>query len=209
MFQAQDRTLRLSIVEGTDYGGTSIGNGISGKLFKAIGYSGVFGVSAACLLVAVLYGAIFVKESLKLPNDDNKKKKEIAKGLSHVKKVESSNDEDCASLAWQSVMYILEGVRTVVTPREGWRRALVLLGVFQYICYTCGYTGTEGSHRLYFVENKYKWSEEELSTYLFNLRIACWLGLWLLVPFLTNVVKISDSIIAVIAVATASAGTLQ
>ena len=71
MFQAQDRTLRLSIVEGTDYGGTSIGNGISGKLFKAIGYSGVFGVSAACLLVAVLYGAIFVKESLKLPNDDN------------------------------------------------------------------------------------------------------------------------------------------
>ena len=169
----------------------------------------MFGVSAACLLVAVLYGAIFVKESLKLPNDDNKKKKEIAKGLSHVKKVESSNDEDCASLAWQSVMYILEGVRTVVTPREGWRRALVLLGVFQYICYTCGYTGTEGSHRLYFVENKYKWSEEELSTYLFNLRIACWLGLWLLVPFLTNVVKISDSIIAVIAVATASAGTLQ
>ena len=89
-----------------------------------------------------------------------------------VKKVESSNDEDCASLAWQSVMYILEGVRTVVTPREGWRRALVLLGVFQYICYISVYLGTEGSHRLYFVENKYKWSEEELSTYLFDIRIA-------------------------------------
>ena len=32
------------------------------------------------------------------------------------------------------------------------------------------------------------------------------LGLWLVVPFLTNVVKLSDSIIAVIAVVTASTG---
>ena len=76
----------------------------------------------------------------------------------------------------------------------------------QYICYICGYTGTEGSQRQYFLENKYKWTEEEIGTYLFNFRIACFLGLWLVVPFLTNVVKLSDSIIAVIAVVTASTG---
>ena len=173
----------------------------------------MFGCSAGCCVVALLYCAIFMKESLTPQTSASQGKKEIMT-REHVYQVKNEGDREeedksCGSITKTSVMYILEGLRTVVTPREGWRRALVLLGVFQYICYTCGYTGTEGSHRLYFVENKYKWSEEELSTYLFNLRIACWLGLWLLVPFLTNVVKISDSIIAVIAVATASAGTLQ
>ena len=104
------------------------------------------------------------------------------------------------------MLYILEGFRTVVTPREGWRRALVLLGVFQYICYICVYNGTEGSHRFYFVENKYKWTEEELSTFLFIFRITSWLGLWLIVPLLTNIVKISESGVAIIAVLTSASG---
>ena len=34
------------------------------------------------------------------------------------------------------------------------RRLLLWLGVLNYCCYSFGYTGTEGSHRLYFVENK-------------------------------------------------------
>lgn len=156
-----------------------------------------------------------MKESLILPAA-NKDKREIVtkehvyqvKSLEDKKTETPPEDKGCGTIVRKSVLYILEGIRTVVTPREGWRRALVLLGVFQYICYICGYTGTEGSQRQYFLENKYKWTEEEISTYLFNFRIASWLGLWLVVPFLTNVVKLSDSIIAVIAVVTASTGKI-
>ena len=158
----------------------------------------MFSTSAGILIVAVIYGAVIIKESLRLPNKGGSKKKN---NIANQDKA-----QNCMNIIQQSVLYILEGFRTVVTCREGWRRALVLLGVFQYICYICGYTGTEGSQRQYFLENKYKWTEEEIGTYLFNYRIACWLGLWLVVPFLTNVFKLTDSIIAVIAVVTASTG---
>ena len=189
-------------MEGSDYGGTSIGNAVSGKLFRAAGCLGVFSTSATILLVTVIYCAVIIKESLVLPDEKNKKNKDV---VNQMKKTEPVA-KDCISIVWQSVLYILDGFRTVVTPREGWRRALVLLGVFQYICYICVYNGTEGSHRLYFVENKYKWTEEELSSFLFIFRIASWLGLWLLVPLLTNIARISDSSLAIIAVLTSASG---
>ena len=173
-----------------------MGNAVSGKLFAAIGCLGVFSTSAGILMVAVLYCAVIVKESLRITNETNKNNKTT-----------KNQAKDCSSISWQSVLYILEGFRTVVAPREGWRRALVLLGVFQYICYICVYNGTEGSHRLYFVENKYKWTEEELSTFLFIFRIASWLGLWLIVPLLTNIAKISESSVAIIAVLTSASGS--
>ena len=215
LFQPHERTFRISIVEGADYGSVSIGNGVSGILFKTIGYFGVIGCSSGCCLVALLYCSIFMKESLILPDTANKENRKIVtkEHVYQVKNVEDKivetppEDKSCWSIVRTSVLYILEGIRTVVTPREGWRRALVLLGVFQYICYICVYNGTEGSHRLYFVENKYKWTEEELSTFLFIFRIASWLGLWLIVPLLTNIAKISESSVAIIAVLTSASGS--
>ena len=168
-------------------------------MFKAIGFIGVFSTSAGILIVAVLYCAVIIKESLRLPNKGGSKKKNDIANQDEAK--------DCRSIIQQSVLYILEGLRTVVTPREGWRRALVLLGVFQYICYICVYNGTEGSHRFYFLENKYKWTEKEINTILFILRITSWLGLWLVVPYLTNIVKISESGVAIIAVLTSASGS--
>ena len=153
-------------------------------------------------MVAFLYGAVIVKESLKVPNESNKKDKTTENQVENIDPL----SKDCISIIWRSLLYILEGFRTVVTPREGWRRALVLLGVFQYICYICVYNGTEGSHRLYFVENKYKWTEEELTTFLFIFNSANWFGLWLIVPLLTNIAKISESSVAIIAVLTSATG---
>ena len=187
------------IVEGSDYGGTSVGNAFSGKLFEAYGFIGVFSTSAGILIVAVLFCVVIIKETRGASNDGGSKQNE-----------DNSNQDEaknCMSITRQSVLYILEGFRTVVTPREGWRRALVLLGVFQYICYICVYNGTEGSHRFYFLENKYKWSEKEINTILFILRTTSWLGLWLVVPLLTKIVKISESSVAIIAVLTSALGS--
>ena len=37
-------------------------------------------------------------------------------------------------------------------PRPGWRRVIVLLGVFNFMCYIFTYNGTEGTHRYYFAQ---------------------------------------------------------
>ena len=74
------------------------------------------------------------------------------------------------------------------------------------MCYIFTYNGTEGTHRYYFAQNKYKWNEQDMTSYLFNYRLAYLASLWLIVPLLTNVFKLSDNIIGVIASSISAAG---
>ena len=95
--------------------------------------------------MALLYCAIFMKESLILPSSTANKKEIVTREhVYQVKDVEEKSvespteDRGFMKIVRTSVLYIVEGIRTVVTPREGWRRALVLLGVFQVRPqYTC------------------------------------------------------------------------
>ena len=43
-------------------------------------------------------------------------------------------------------------LRSVVRAREGFRRLIVLLGVFNFMCYIFTYNGTEGTHRYYYAQ---------------------------------------------------------
>ena len=52
------------MVEGVDYASSSVGNLISGPLFISVGYYGVFGISALCNVVALVYIGAFLKESV-------------------------------------------------------------------------------------------------------------------------------------------------
>ena len=45
-----------------------------------------------------------------------------------------------------------------------------------------------------------------MSSYLFNYRLAYLASLWLLIPLLSNVAKLSDNIIGIIACLTTAAG---
>ena len=45
-----------------------------------------------------------------------------------------------------------------------------------------------------------------MSAYLFNYRLAYLASLWLLVPLLTNVAKLSDNVIGIIACTASAAG---
>ena len=40
----------------------------------------------------------------------------------------------------------------MVKPRPGYRRVIVLLGVFNFMCYIFTYNGTEGTHRYYYAQ---------------------------------------------------------
>ena len=46
---------------------------------------------------------------------------------------------------------------------------------------------------------KYGWTEQEMSTYLFDYRLGYMLSLWILVPIMTNWLSLSDNVIAIIA----------
>ena len=43
-------------------------------------------------------------------------------------------------------------LKSVVRRREGRRRLIVLLGVFNFMCYIFTYNGTEGTHRYYYAQ---------------------------------------------------------
>ena len=96
------------MVEGTDYASVSVGNLISGPLFVAIGYFGVFGVSSVCNIIALLYLVFWVQESVPAKNEDTKE--------------EVMERQSSASSSWgvvtTSLLYTLEGLRTVIKPRQ-------------------------------------------------------------------------------------------
>ena len=83
---------------------------------------------------------------------------------------------------------------------------IVLLCIFNFACYIFTYNGTEGTHRYYFAQRKYGWSEQEMSTYLFDYRIGYMVSLWILIPILTRVLGLADTTIAIMACITSSVG---
>ena len=56
------------------------------------------------------------------------------------------------NLVRRSLLFVFGSLKSVVKPRQGYRRLIVLLGVFNFMCYIFTYNGTEGSHRYYFAQ---------------------------------------------------------
>jgi len=212
-----DRTYRLSIIDGMDYVSTSIGTKISAPLYKHIGYFGVFGCSASVCLLALVYLVFFVKESLKSKvqntaledqgdktnhetplNEENK----INYGTEDTTNTMTNQDMETAAntnIIKSSLLFVFGSFKSVFVSREGYRRHIVLLGVFNFMCYIFTYNGTEGTHRYYFAIRKYEWNEQQYASYLFNYRLAYLASLWVIIPILTNIINLSDNIIGIVA----------
>ena len=206
-----ERTYRLSIIDGTDYVSTSIGTRISGPLFVSLGYYAVFGVSASTCVLAMIYLIVGVKESLK----KEEVRDTVLTPLQNTEQVKYGSQDAVAEVEetterrnWfkSSFAFTFDSLKTVLKPRKGVRRLIVLLGIFNFACYIFTYNGTEGTHRYYFAQRKYGWSELEMSTYLFDYRIGYMVSLWILIPILTRVVGLSDTSIAMLACITSSIG---
>ena len=193
-----ERTFRMAILEGTDYGSTSLGNGISGPLFAELGYYGVFGISLGCNLVSLFYILFYLKESVVVGVGDEKNSKN-----------QNGQSNQICSIFKASLLYTLDGFRSVLQKRDGWRRFFVFLGIFNYATGIFAYIGKEGSHRFYFMENKYSWTEENSTTLLFVQKLSNWFALWMIVPVLKNVLKVHDNVIAVISLTLATIGIIH
>ena len=213
--EPSQRTFRLAFIDGMDYVSTSIGTKISAPLFISVGYFGVFGVSASVCVLALLYLMVFVKESLHSRTSDQSSSTPLTSTSTpqygSQGSDQTSQDESAAKTNFvkTSLKFCVESFRTVFRARDGYRRHIVLLGVFNFMCYIFTYNGTEGTHRYTFAKAKYKeWSEQEMSSYLFNYRIAYLVSLWFVIPIFTKIFKLSDNIIGVIACLTSATGLI-
>ena len=193
-----------------DYVCTSIGTKISAPLFLAIGYTGVFGVSASVCVLGLLYLLFIVKESLHQGEEHDPASSDTPLTTTDQQDYGSNHSSDPntnttvtgakTNFVKSSFLFCLESFRTVLKARDGYRRHIVLLGVFNFMCYIFTYNGTEGTHRYTFAKAKYEgWSEQEMSSYLFNYRIAYLVSLWVVIPILTKGLRIQDNIIGIIA----------
>ena len=218
------RTFRLSVVEGVDFASTSVGNLVSGPLFLSLGYYGVFGISALCNIAALSYIVGYLKESNMSVSKREKESMDYLAGENTMTEhSEQQNNRSNKNIISKSILYALQGLITVVKPRDGLRRPFILLGLLSYTCYMCVYGGTQLATRIYFgrsylrtvqclicktrpsVENKYGWDENNVATFLFCYKICCWISLWTF-PLFTRSCRLTDNAIAIIASVTTAAG---
>ena len=221
---ASQRTFRLSVVDGLDYVSTSLGTLIAAPLFFSFGYYSVFGSSAGCCVLGLLYLGLFVPESLH-PGKEEEVARENSPlqqggvqvqdygsaadtGALHQMEVANSVGEGGNNWFKSSLRFVSDSFRTVFKQREGPRRAILLLGILNFALYIFTYNGTEGTHRYLFAQRKYGWTEQEMSTYLFDYRLAYLLATWLLVPLLSRGLGLFDTSLAILASAISAVGFL-
>ena len=203
---SSQRTFRLSVIDGLDYGSTSIGTLIAAPLFLHFGYYAVFGGSAGCCLLGLLYLSCFVKESLGMKTEDSAQEdmplqpaaENVSGYGSQADVVQTTQEDESTNWFWFSINFVFNSFRTVFKSRRGPRRAILLLGVLNFALYIFTYNGTEGTHRYAFAQRKYGWSEQEMSTYLFDYRLAYLIATWFLVPLLSKVLGLADTSLAIL-----------
>ena len=123
----------MAIVEGTDFGSAGIGNFVSGPVFSSIGYIGVFSISAASNLFSLIWIVFFLKESIIKENTDK------TEGVN-----EANEKSKITSVIKTSLKYFIESFRTMFRSRVGYRRAVVLLGAFNWFCFLSSLIGSGG-----------------------------------------------------------------
>ena len=120
----------MAVVEGTDFGSAGIGNFVSGPVFNSIGFIGVFSISAASNLFSLIWIVFFLKESITKQKTD---------------KSEAKNDNSkFTGIIKTSLKYFIESFRTMFRSRVGYRRAVVLLGAFNWFCFLSSWMGSGG-----------------------------------------------------------------
>ena len=63
----------------------------------------------------------------------------------------------------------------------------------------------KGSQKILFLDKKYNWTEENISTFLSINKFTYWFGLWLILPLLRKL-KLHDNFIAVIGITLTAIG---
>ena len=129
----------------------------------------------------------------------------LKESVNPVELKESNQKSD--GILRQALLYVLDGLKTVVKPREGRRRLFIFLVVCIYALTMFSRIGNEGPHRIYFAQKKYGWSENELTLFFTLDRLASWFGLWVVVPIMTKALMLHDCTIGIISALITAVGS--
>lgn len=166
---AEDRTMRLSILNGVFSGGYIVGTALGGKIFKAYeNYYVNFGISIGIGLVGLIV-AMFIKESVR-------------------------RDETVVQKSFFDLENVKQSFQTTFKPRQNSGRVHVILLVVNFAIFMfCLNT----NHFDYLLSiNKYSWDAADFSYYVSIQRTCRLVGLFLILPILSRVFKLGDALIA-------------
>lgn len=168
---SEDRTMRLSILNGVFSAGYVAGVTLGGKLYKyAENYYLNFGLSVVFGVLGILYSAFFVKESAKVDTPAVDKR-----GFFNL-----GNVRDSLNVAFK--------------PRPNNGRVHVILLIVNFAIFMFCLNTTHYDYLL--VINKYQWDAADYSNYLSVQRTCRFLGLFVILPLLSRVLKLPDSLVA-------------
>lgn len=166
-----DRTMRLSVLNGVFSLGYVIGTTSGSLLFKYVGdYYIIFGISILIGLLGIAYTALLVKESVHSTPESR----------AEHKLLDVDNVKECLRTAFKQ------------RPNNGRIRIIILIlnfAVFMFCLNTSRY-----DYQL--TINKFDWTITEYSNYLSFQRICRMLSLFVLLPIISRIFKINDSLIA-------------
>jgi len=168
----ENRTTRLSILNGVFSAGYVIGTSLGGKLYKTFGsYYLNFGLSIAFGLVGMLYAIFFIEESI-IPNNQEERR--------HFFHMDN----------------VVESINVALKPRPHHARLHVILLIVNFAIFMFPLNTFHYDYLL--VINRYNWDADNYSNFVSVQRICRFVGLFAVLPLLSKIIKLPDPVIATI-----------
>eukprot|EP00096_Caligus_rogercresseyi_P016065 TRINITY_DN8603_c0_g1_i1.p1 TRINITY_DN8603_c0_g1~~TRINITY_DN8603_c0_g1_i1.p1 ORF type:complete len:446 (+),score=107.13 TRINITY_DN8603_c0_g1_i1:66-1403(+) len=177
---SSSRTTRLSILNGITSLSFVIGNIIGGQIFAATkSYYIIFGTSIVFGLLGIAYSVLFVKEErFGLQVDSSSSSPSTFAGL-----IDSVHIKECFRTTFRD--------RRPSLPRFGIPILVLNFSLLMFCLNTSHYD------YLLFVK-KFDWGVEDYSNFLIASRVIRFLGLFLLLPFLSSFLHLRDELLALL-----------
>ncbi len=168
----EDRTMRLSILNGVFSLGYVVGTQIGSQLYVAVkDFYSIFSLSCLMGVIAILYTIFIVEES--------------------VRRDQSDPDDDYRPYDLSNVVASL---RTAFKWRPNGDRTRLLLLIANFTIFMLPLNSNRFDYLLF--QLRFKWTIEEYSNYLTTQRVCRSLGLFLLLPLISRVLKLNDALVA-------------
>ncbi|XP_023336366.1 proton-coupled folate transporter isoform X2 [Eurytemora carolleeae] len=194
----EKRTKRLAFLDGLFPAGFFTGMALSGPIKDRIGFIGNFSLSIVFALSAMFWAIFILKDSRK------QRPKEVQAYLDIVKKMENPDGQITAKkgkcLTLFDVENVKKGFTTVFKKRENNLRTYIVLLVIVFVLECFLINGKGPTQYLYF-RRKFSWDMNKFGMYIGLFGFVGMFAQFVAVPFLTEKVKLHDTTIGVIAIA--------
>uniref|UniRef100_A0A2H8TM94 Solute carrier family 46 member 3 n=1 Tax=Melanaphis sacchari TaxID=742174 RepID=A0A2H8TM94_9HEMI len=178
------RTLRIGIANVFYSVAVPIGTALSGVLFRALGFYGVYIIATVLYIFAFVYGMVFIKET---------------KPVIRIESKEPPRDTSCLDFLkdFFSLSHIKEAVR--VTFKEGqYNRRLRIIALMVVVIVVMGPLHGEMSVMYLFTRVRFNWDEVNYSMFSTYSMITNLVGTMFSVGVFSHMLQIDDALIGVI-----------